>query len=42
VKNIPGKFAGRFSLDGRRQEKMQRGVNIVRQSDGTAKKVLVK
>ena len=42
VKNIPGTFAGRFSLDGRRQEKMQRGVNIVRQSDGTAKKVLVK
>ena len=42
VKSIPGSFAGQFSLDGRRQEKMQRGVNIVRQSDGTMKKVLVK
>lgn len=42
VKSIPGSFAGQFSLDGRRQAKLQRGVNIVRQSDGTTKKLLVK
>jgi len=42
VANIPASFVGNYSLDGRRQGKMQRGVNILRESDGTAKKVLVK
>jgi hypothetical protein len=31
-----------FSLSGARQQQMQRGINIVRLSDGTVKKVLVK
>ena len=42
VKSIPASFVGRYTLDGRRQEKMQRGVNIVRQNDGGTKKVLIK
>ena len=31
-----------YSLDGRRIEKMQRGINIVKMSDGKTKKVMVK
>ena len=31
-----------YSLDGRRIESMQRGVNIVKLSDGKTKKVIVK
>ncbi len=31
-----------FSIDGRRQNALQRGVNIVKMSDGTTKKVFVK
>lgn len=31
-----------FSVDGRRQPKLQRGMNIVRRADGTVSKVLVK
>ena len=34
--------AARYSLDGRRMEAPRRGVNIVRMSDGTVRKVLVK
>ena len=32
----------RFTVDGRRINKPQQGVNIVRYSDGTVKKVVVK
>lgn len=42
VKNMPASFTGNYSLDGRRQARMQRGVNILHESDGTTKKVLVK
>ncbi len=31
-----------YSLDGRQQSRMQRGVNIIRMSDGSTRKVLVK
>ena len=42
VKSVPGLFTGAYSLDGRRQKKLQRGVNLVRKSDGNTRKVLVK
>ena len=31
-----------FSLDGRKLGKPQKGLNIIRYSDGTSKKVLIK
>ena len=34
--------AGRCSLDGRRLNSPQRGINIIRMNDGTVKKVIVK
>lgn len=42
VANIPVSFAGRYSVDGQRLTKAQRGINIVRKDDGTVSKVLVK
>jgi hypothetical protein len=39
VTNTPSAIYG---LDGRRQSRVQRGVNIIRMSDGTIRKVLVK
>lgn len=35
-------IAGIYSIEGRRLEKMQRGINIVRMADGTTRKILVK
>ena len=31
-----------YTIDGRRTNKMQRGINIIRMNDGTVKKVVVK
>ena len=33
---------GIYTLDGKRQSQLQRGMNIVRMSDGSVKKILVK
>lgn len=40
--NLPSKAAETFDLQGRRIDKAQKGINIIRQSDGTTKKVLFK
>jgi hypothetical protein len=37
-----GKVEGIFSVNGARQNTLQRGVNIVKMSDGRVKKVIVK
>lgn len=42
VANVPISFAGRYTADGRRLTRAQRGINIVRKDDGTTSKVLVK
>ncbi|MEE1308756.1 MAG: hypothetical protein UHJ41_01510 [Bacteroidaceae bacterium] len=40
--NLPSKAAETFDLQGRRIGKPQQGVNIIRNADGTTKKVLIK
>lgn len=35
-------FSAVFTLDGKRVEKLQKGVNIIRMGDGSVKKVYVK
>ena len=42
VTNLPSKAAETFDLQGRGISKPQEGINIIRQSDGTTKKVLIK
>ena len=37
-----GRIVGIYDLNGRKLERLQRGMNIVRMSDGTSKKVVVK
>jgi hypothetical protein len=40
--NLPSKTRETFDLQGRRIGKPQQGVNIIRNADGTTKKVLIK
>ena len=40
--NAEATIVGIYSLGGARQSQLQRGMNIVRMSDGSVKKVLVK
>ena len=40
--NLPSKAAETFDLQGRRIDKPQKGVNIIRNADGKTKKVLIK
>ena len=40
--NLPSKAAETFDLQGRRIGKPQQGINIIRNADGTTKKVLIK
>jgi len=40
--SIDGKTSGIYTLDGRKIEKLQKGVNIVKMPDGHVKKVFVK
>ena len=40
--SMDGKTDGIYTLDGRKIEKLQKGVNIIRTSDGNVKKVFVK
>ena len=40
--NLPSKAAETFDLQGRRIDKAQKGINIIRNTDGTTKKVLIK
>lgn len=42
VADLPSKTRETFDLQGRRIDKAQKGINIIRQSDGTTKKVLFK
>jgi hypothetical protein len=42
VTNLPSKAAETFDLQGRRISKAQKGINIIRNADGTTKKVLIK
>ena len=42
VADLPSKTRETFDLQGRRIDKAQKGINIIRQSDGTTKKVLIK
>ena len=42
VADLPSKTRKTFDLQGRRIDKVQKGINIIRQSDGTTKKVLFK
>ena len=37
-----GRIVGIYDLNGRKLERLQRGMNIVRMSDGTTKKVVIK
>ena len=37
-----GRIVGIYDLNGRKLERLQRGINIVRMSDGTTKKVVIK
>ncbi|MDE6258886.1 MAG: hypothetical protein K2M53_10950 [Muribaculaceae bacterium] len=40
--SAPAAVEGIYSLDGQKLEKMTKGINIIRMSDGSAKKVMVK
>ena len=40
--NLPSKTRETFDLQGRRIDKAQKGINIIRNADGTTKKVLIK
>ena len=42
VADLPSKAAETFDLQGRRISKAQKGINIIRNADGTTKKVLIK
>ena len=42
VADLPSKTRETFDLQGRRIDKVQKGINIIRNADGTTKKVLIK